>query len=59
MNLKVALYSFIKEKGGAIKLSEAKKVIKIKTNKEFKDRYLDDKRFEFYKEKNTEMIRIK
>ena len=55
----INIYEHIKEKGGIMKLSEAKKVIKIKTNKEFKEKYNNDDRFEFYKERNTEMIRIK
>jgi len=58
-NLDDIISDFIKEQSGKVKIADARKVIKIKTNKEFKDRYLDDKRFEFYKEKNTEMIRIK
>jgi len=55
----IDIYEIIKEKDGKMKLSEAKKVIKVKTNKEFKERYQNDDRFEFYKDKNTEMIRIK
>ncbi|WP_434580764.1 topoisomerase DNA-binding C4 zinc finger domain-containing protein [Sulfurimonas sp. NW15] len=58
-NLDNIIYDFIKEQSGKVKIADARKVIKIKTNKEFKDRYLNDKRFECYKEKNTEMIRIK
>jgi len=58
-NLDDIVYSFIKEKDGKAKISEAKKVIKCKTNKEFMQKYSADNRFEFYKEKNIEMIRIK
>jgi len=57
-NLDNKVYDFLKKRSGKAKIVDVKKVIKIKTNKEFKDRYLDDKRFECYKEKNTEMIRI-
>lgn len=41
-----------------MKLSESKKVIKAKTNKEFKEKYENDNRFKFYKNKNTEMIKV-
>jgi len=58
-NLDNIIYDFIKESSGKAKIADTRKVIKIKTNKEFKDRYSDDNRFEFYKEKNTEMIRMK
>ena len=55
----VDMYEEIKNKGGEMKISEAKKIEKIKTNTEFKNKYQSDNRFKFYKEKNTEMIRIK
>jgi len=55
----IDMYEHIKSKSGKMKLSEARKVEKIKTNKEFKNKYQNDTRFEFYKDKNTEMIRIK
>jgi len=55
----IEIYEDIKSNGGEMKLSYARKVVKIKTNKEFKDKYQNDNRFEFYKDKNTEMIRIK
>lgn len=58
-NLDDIIYDFIKEQGGKVKIADARKVIKIKTNKDFKDKYAEDNRFELYKEKNTEMIRIK
>jgi ssDNA-binding Zn-finger/Zn-ribbon topoisomerase 1 len=58
-NLDNIIYDFIKEQSGKAKITDARKVTKIKTNKEFKEKYLDDMRFECYKEKNTEMIRIK
>jgi len=55
----IDIYEIIKEKGGKMKLSEAIKVIKVKTQKEFKEKYQNDNRFEFYKDGRTEMIRIK
>jgi len=44
-----------------MKLSYQKqyKIIKVKIQKEFKEKYQDDNRFEFYKVGRTEMIRIK
>jgi len=58
-NLDNIIYDFIKDYPNGVKVSEAKKVIKVKRNKEFKEKYKHDNRFEFFKDKNTEMIRTK
>ena len=58
-NLDNIIYDFIKDYPNGVKLSEAIKVIKVKTQKEFKEKYQNDNRFEFYKDGRTEMIRIK
>lgn len=58
----IDIYEEIKNNGGNMNVTKARKLEKIKTNKEFKDKYQNDNndnRFEFYKDKNTEMIRIK
>jgi hypothetical protein len=58
-NLDNIIYEFIKDNPNGIKLSEAIKKIKVKTQKEFKVKYQNDNRFEFYKDGRTEMIKIK